>query len=144
MISLLKWKTYYPLIGFLCFFVQGVSGQDQKIADSLARIYNNTILEDTAKMELLRNLSYNEMRDLNLGLKYADELISLAKKNGSNKYLHIGYFQREIKKDYWVICRKPLTLISKVSKPRGRQKILLGSEMITVPSLIFIRSLRIM
>ena len=91
-------KTYYLLIGFLCFIVQTVSGQDQKIADSLARIYNNNVLDDTAKLELLRNLSYNEMRDLNLGLKYADELIDLAKKNGNNKYLHIGYFQKGNKK----------------------------------------------
>src|SRR5207342_3943552 len=42
----------------------------------------------------LRNLSYNEMRDLNLSLKYSEELISLAKKMDSNRYLHIGYFQK--------------------------------------------------
>jgi class 3 adenylate cyclase len=84
----------YILTGFLFFIAQIVSGQDQNIADSLAAIYHNDILEDSAKLELLKNLSYNEMRDLNRGLQYAEELISLAKKKGSDRYLHIGYFQK--------------------------------------------------
>ena len=98
MITSFKSKAYYLLIGFFCFLIQNVSGQDQKIADSLARIYQKDTLNGTAKLELLRNLSYNEMKDLKLGVKYAEELISLAKLQGNNLYLHIGYFQKGNKK----------------------------------------------
>jgi len=38
------------------------------------------------------------MKDLKLGVKYADELISVAKLQGNNLYLHIGYFQKGNKK----------------------------------------------
>jgi adenylate cyclase len=91
-------KAYYFLIGFLFFIIQNISGQNQKVADSLAKIYQNDILEDTAKLELLRNLSFNEVKDLNLSLKYAEELISLSKQQGNNLYLHRGYFQKGNKK----------------------------------------------
>ena len=94
MIRLFNWKTYCPLLGIFLLVIHPVSGQDQKIADSLAMIYKDYLPEDTVKLELLRNLSYNEMRDLNLSLRYAEELISLAKKMGNNRYLHIGYFQK--------------------------------------------------
>lgn len=92
-----KGKAYYLLIGFF-FIVQNISGQNQKVADSLAKIYQNDILRDTAKLELLRNLSFNEVNDLNLSLKYAEELISLSKRLGNNLYLHRGYFQKGNKK----------------------------------------------
>jgi class 3 adenylate cyclase len=75
-----------------------VSGQDQKLADSLARIYQNGNLQDTAKMELLRNLSFNEVRDLNLAIKYADELISLASQKDNYLYLYRGYNIKGLKK----------------------------------------------
>ena len=91
-------KAYYLLIGFFYFFTQTVFGQDQKVADSLAIIYKNNKLEDTAKLELLRNLAFNEHTDLNLGLRYAEELISLSKKTGNNLYLHRGYLQKGNKK----------------------------------------------
>ncbi len=93
-----KRKAYYFLIGFFCFIIHTVSGQNQKVADSLARIYQNDILKDTAKLELLRNLSFNEVNDLKLALKYAEELISLSKLKGNNLYLHRGYFQKGNKK----------------------------------------------
>ncbi len=83
---------------FFCIHSPNVYSQDQKVADSLTEIYQKNILGDTAKLELLRNLSYNEMRDLNLALKYAEELISLSKEKGNNRYLHIGYFQKGNKK----------------------------------------------
>lgn len=68
--------------------------QDQKIADSLVKIYQQHNLKDTAQLELLRNLSFNESRNLNLSLQYAEELIRLAKKEGNDRYLHAGYFQK--------------------------------------------------
>ena len=60
-----KGKARYFLIGFLCLAVlSAVSGQDQKLADSLYRIYKENRLTDTARMELLRNLSFNKANKL--------------------------------------------------------------------------------
>ena len=93
-----KEKVYYLLIGFLFFIIQPVSGQDQKMADSLARIYKADTVEGTAKLELLRNLSFNEVRNLKLSLQYAEELITLSIEQRNNLYLHRGYFQKGNKK----------------------------------------------
>ena len=94
-----KGKARYFLIGFLCLAVlSAVSGQDQKLADSLYRIYKENRLTDTARMELLRNLSFNEVKDLDLSLKFAEELISLSQAAGNYLYLHRGYLQKGNKK----------------------------------------------
>jgi tetratricopeptide (TPR) repeat protein len=68
------------------------------VADSLTIIYNEGMLNDTDRLELLKQLSFNEVKDLNLSLKYAEELINLAIKTGNNKFLHSGYFQKGNKK----------------------------------------------
>ena len=93
-----KRKAYCVLIGLYCFMVISVFGQDQKIADSLARIYKSNKLPDTVRLELLRNLSFNELRDLNLSLQYAEELITLSSRLGNNVYLYRGYLQKGNKK----------------------------------------------
>ena len=98
MSNYLKQKACYLLIGFFCFIIQFVSAQDQKLADSLTRIYQKGELKDTARMELLRQLSVNETRDHKLGLKYAEELISLSLKNKNNLYLYRGYFLKGSRK----------------------------------------------
>ena len=63
-------------------------------ADSLATIYrqqgNN--LPDTAKLNLLKNLAFNENEDLNRALQYCDELIKVARKVKNERYLYSGYF----------------------------------------------------
>jgi len=71
-----------------------VSAQDQKIADSLANIYKLDTADEGGKLEMLRNLAFNESRDLKLAVKYADELINLATKKNNSLYLHRGYFQK--------------------------------------------------
>jgi signal transduction histidine kinase len=63
-------------------------------ADSLARIYQHNQLRDTARLELLRKLSFNEVTDYNLALRYAEELILLSEKEANDKYLFHGYFQK--------------------------------------------------
>jgi len=68
--------------------------QDQKVADSLVKIYKKNKLSGTAKMELLRNLSFNETNDLDLSLQYAEELIALAKADKNYLYLYRGYSQK--------------------------------------------------
>ena len=76
---LLKRKAYYFLIGFLYFFVLTVSAQDQKAADSLLKIYKADTVKGEAKLELLRNLAFNELKDLQQALHYAEELIRLSR-----------------------------------------------------------------
>ena len=86
-------KAVYLFI-FFFLLVRGVYCQDQKIADSLLKIYQQKNLKDTARLDLLKNLAFNESRNLNLSLQYAEELISLAKKEANYRYLHAGYFQK--------------------------------------------------
>ena len=93
-----KGRVCFLLISFLCLILSGVYSQDQKVADSLAFIYNKGKLNDTVRLELLRQLSFNEVKDLNLSLKYAEELINLSIKTKNNKFLHSGYFQKGNKK----------------------------------------------
>lgn len=94
----LKMKGYCFLIGFHCLILQPIVGQDQQIADSLSRIYQEGSFHDSAKLELLRNLSFNEVNNLQLSLRYAEELITLAKQTGDHLYLHRGYYQKGNKK----------------------------------------------
>ena len=84
------------LLFFGVFYFTSFGGfcQDQKIADSLRRIYEQGNVSDSGKLELLRNLSFNEVRHPNLSLKYAEELISLSAKLGNDSYLAKGYFQK--------------------------------------------------
>ncbi len=72
-------KVVYYLVGVFCVITLNVSAQDQKLADSLARIYHEDNLTDTAKLELLRQLSFNEVHDFKLSLRYAEELINMAR-----------------------------------------------------------------
>ncbi|HWI93439.1 MAG TPA: adenylate/guanylate cyclase domain-containing protein [Flavisolibacter sp.] len=91
-------KAYCFLVGFFFFIGPYVFSQDQKIADSLAKIYKADTAKGIDKLELLRNLAYNERNDLKLALRYAEELIRLSKLQGNNLYLYRGYFQKGDKK----------------------------------------------
>ena len=71
-----------------------ISAQEQKVADSLVKIYQKGNIENTEKLELLRNLSFNEVNNLKLSLQYAEELIALSKLENNYLYLHRGYFQK--------------------------------------------------
>jgi len=93
-----KRKSYVSLVILLCLSVPLVYGQDQKVADSLKIIYNKGMLNDTERLDILRQLSFNEVKDLNLSLNYAEELIKLAIKTGDQAALHSGYFQKGNKK----------------------------------------------
>ncbi|MEO8795981.1 MAG: ATP-binding protein [Daejeonella sp.] len=90
-------RVFNFLIALFLINPSTVFAQEQKIADSLAFVYQQKKLTDTAELELLLNLSFNELRDLNKGLKYAEELISLAKQRGSSNYLRRGYFLKGTK-----------------------------------------------
>ena len=84
--------------GLACLMVHVVYGQDQKLADSLVKIYQKDSLRGTAQLQLLANLSFNEVSNLGLALQYADELISLSRAAGNNHFLSVGYFQKGNKK----------------------------------------------
>lgn len=94
----LKGKAYCFFLLVFCFTVQYSSAQNQKLADSLSKIYKEGKLKDLAKLNLLKSLSFNEVNDLKLAIKYANELIQLSNLQGNNIYLHNGYFQRGNKK----------------------------------------------
>lgn len=79
-------------------------GQDQKVADSLFIIFQRDTAKGVAKMELLRNLSFNEMRDMDKAQDWAEQLIRTAEMEGNKEYLQRGYFQKgnklRVKGDY--------------------------------------------
>jgi adenylate cyclase len=85
-----KSVVFIPLLFFQQF--DGFA-QNQKVADSLVIIYKKNTLKNSEKMELLRNLSFNETNNLQLSLRYAEELISLAKSENNYLYLYRGYSQ---------------------------------------------------
>ncbi|WP_310377609.1 adenylate/guanylate cyclase domain-containing protein [Flavobacterium sp.] len=95
----LRFLKYYfkvsTTIGFLFFLNTTAFTQEQKVADSLAKIYKNgKTLSSSEQLELLRNLSFNEVNNSALGLQYAEELIALSKLEKNYLYLHRGYFQK--------------------------------------------------
>ncbi|MGJ8592930.1 MAG: adenylate/guanylate cyclase domain-containing protein [Aquaticitalea sp.] len=86
--------AYYFLIGFFLLFTFRAEGQDQNVADRLVMVYQADTLEGPAQLELLRELSFNEVNDYQLGLQYAEELIDLAEEAQDYPYLSQGYFQK--------------------------------------------------
>ncbi len=86
-------KAYCLIISFLVFFALPSAGQEQRIADSLALIYQSDRLQGEEKLELLRNLAFNELNDNELAFRYAQELIQLAEQRNDHLYLHRGHFQ---------------------------------------------------
>jgi signal transduction histidine kinase len=91
------YKNVFLLFGNLYIAIFCVNAQEQKIADSLTLIYKQNKITDTARLELLKNLSFHEIRDLKKGLNYAEDLISLAQQAGNNRYLRIGYYLKGTK-----------------------------------------------
>ncbi len=86
--------NYWLSVFFVLLFPGGVAAQDQKIADSLALIYAREELKDTAQLELLRHLAFNESKNIELGLRYAEELIELSTESNNHLYLYRGYLQK--------------------------------------------------
>ena len=60
----------------------------------MAEIYQNNTLQDTTKLALLLELSFNEINDLKLALAYSEELIKLSRQQKNVLYLHRGYLQK--------------------------------------------------
>ncbi|HEU4791100.1 MAG TPA: tetratricopeptide repeat protein, partial [Flavobacterium sp.] len=98
----LLFGNFTKVIVLLCFiFFQGlhVYAQNQKVADSLIKIYkDDKFLNNVEKLELLRNLAFNETANFELSLKFSEELIALSKAENNYLYLHRGYYQKGNKK----------------------------------------------
>jgi class 3 adenylate cyclase len=114
----------YLLTGFFYFFTYIVSAQDQRVADSLAKIYHQDTLKDEAKLELLRNLSFNESNDYKLALQYAEELIKLSSKSGNNIYICHGYFQKGNKKKLLGDLEEALTAFFKSAEVAKKENLI--------------------
>lgn len=95
-----KRKAYYLAIGLFFSVLFTVTAQDQRVADSLRHIYKADTLQGVLKLELLIDLSFNEMNDFDLRLQYAEELIHLAENNKDLAYQSQGYFQKGTGKRY--------------------------------------------
>ena len=87
-------RAYYFMIGLFCIVNQFIWSQDQRVADSLTIIYQNDKLDKVDKLKLLKDLSFNELNDIELSLRYADELIDLSKSAKQNYYLYSGYYNK--------------------------------------------------
>lgn len=90
-LPLYGYAAFFLFTGFCFFLLLTVSGQDQKVADSLALIYQADTVKGEEKLELLSELSFNELNDRELLLKYAEELIALSESEGNDNYLSRGY-----------------------------------------------------
>ncbi len=90
-------KAYILVIGLVWLLQAGGLAQEQKIADSLTRIYQQDTARGITKLKLLTDLAFNEVKDLAKALQYAEELISIAKQSGSDRYLRAGYFLKGTK-----------------------------------------------
>lgn len=94
MMVLRVFKDFIKVSFFLFFTYSTTFSQDQKVADSLVKIYKKGNFGNSEKLELLRNLSFNESNNLQLSIKYAEELIALSKLEKNYLYLHRGYYQK--------------------------------------------------
>ncbi len=79
------------MIGLFHFFNHTLKAQDQRIADSLRSIYSEDMPLDSVKLELLGQLAFNELNDLNLKIQYAEKLIQFSNEIGNESYLYEGY-----------------------------------------------------
>lgn len=87
-------KAYYLLIGFFFVYSNILFSQDQKIADSLYKIYQADTVVGVQKLDLLKNLAFHETSDLDLSLEIARELIDLARSDKNDLYLGHGFLQK--------------------------------------------------
>ena len=83
----------YIALGFSCFLYTGqCTAQDQRMADSLAKVYAADTITGLDKLELLKNLAFNEIHDFDKKKRYAGTLISLAERNQNTEFLYHGYY----------------------------------------------------
>ena len=82
----------YCLIGFFCFASSFVTGQDQKIADSLINQYNSGLYSDN-ELIILGKIGIEETNP-ERKLRFSELLIAKAIKDSSFNFLYQGYLQK--------------------------------------------------
>jgi adenylate cyclase len=87
-----KRKAYYLIIGFFSFTFTIISGQDQKVADSLVVLYNSGLYQDE-EVVILLNIAINEMNP-DRRLQFSQKLIERASKDSLFDFLHKGYLEK--------------------------------------------------
>ena len=88
-------KTSIFLWVLSLFFTVAGQAQMRDVQDSLRAIYDADTLKGDAKMDLLNQLAFNEaQQNPELSLKYADELIFLAERDGNIEKQGAGYLQK--------------------------------------------------
>lgn len=87
-------KAHYLLMGFFFILFYSASGQQQRKADSLSKIYAADTSKAEVKLKLLSDLAFNEINDLNKALQYAEELILLAEQQNNHSFRCQGYIQK--------------------------------------------------
>jgi len=117
-------KAYYIIIGLFFFFMNSSFAQDQRIADSLAIHYQDDQIQGLERIKLLEELTFNELNDLNLSIKYATELIELSELANENGHLYNGYFHRGSVYSYNGELEKALTDLFKSAEIAVEHKII--------------------
>lgn len=85
--------VYYIALGFSFFSnTDQCAAQDQRMADSLAKVYAADTITGLDKIELLKNLAFNEIHDFDKKKRYAGALITLAERNQNTEFLYHGYY----------------------------------------------------
>lgn len=80
-------------VSFSIIYIIGIKAQNQQLVDSLLQIENKKNLPDTIRLEVLRELAFNE-RKPSLRLRYSEQLIDLAKELNNQLFIHRGFLQK--------------------------------------------------
>jgi adenylate cyclase len=86
-------QVFWRILGFVLLITPFVSAQDQEVADSLRHILESGTPGDSIRMELLKQISFEETDPVKLEVT-ADELISLAERDSVYTMLLSGYLQK--------------------------------------------------
>lgn len=86
-------KSCFFFLSFLSFFCTTVFCQNQKIADSLEKIYELGNFSKIEKLEILKELTENHL-ETPKKLYYANQLIVIARSIDSLDYLYTGLLQK--------------------------------------------------
>ncbi len=78
------------IVGFNILFSITSVAQEQKVADSLKKIFEADTLFGIDRLDLLTELAFNEVNDVELSMKYSNLLIEEAV---NYDYLYEGYYQ---------------------------------------------------
>lgn len=121
--------VYNYLIGFFyVFIIQSCLAQDQRVADKLLKVYVADTISEPDKLELLKNLAFNEITDLDKKQAYAEELITLAEQAQNTKYLYHGHYIKGDAIQYRGDLDEALAAYLKSAEIAASQKELLHAE----------------